>query len=92
MKIKHLPRAEFEEEGADRIQVRRVISRRNPVKTMFMGVVFQPQPEHNVDGKITMNRISKKQAARERLVPSKQVPLRLPHQSADCGRGLEKLV
>jgi hypothetical protein len=42
MKMKHLPRAEFEEEGADRIQARRVISSRNPVKTMFMGVVFQP--------------------------------------------------
>jgi hypothetical protein len=39
--------------------VRRVISRRNPVKTMFMGVVFQPQPEHDFDGKITMKRISR---------------------------------
>jgi hypothetical protein len=52
--MKHLPRAGFEEEVADRIQVRRVISRRNPIKTMFMGVVFQPQPEHNFDRKIGM--------------------------------------
>jgi hypothetical protein len=53
-KMKHLPRAGFEEEGADKIWVRSVISRRNPVKTMFVGVVFQPQPEHNFNGKITM--------------------------------------
>ncbi len=57
-KMNHLPRAGFEEEGAARIQVRRVVSRRNPFKTMFMGVVFQPQPEHNFDGKITKKRIS----------------------------------
>ncbi len=57
--MKHLPRADFEEEGADRIQVRRVISRSHPIKTMFMGVVFKRQPEHDFDGKITMKRVSR---------------------------------
>ncbi len=56
-KMKHLPRAPFEEQGADRVQVRRVISRSNPIKTMFMGVVFPPNPEHNFDGKITIKRV-----------------------------------
>jgi hypothetical protein len=50
--MKHLPRAEFEDEGVDRVHVRQVISRTNPIKMMFMGVVFPPNPEHNFDGKI----------------------------------------
>jgi hypothetical protein len=41
-KMKHLPRAEFEEERADQVCVRHVISRSNPIKSMFMGVVFPP--------------------------------------------------
>ncbi len=35
-KIKHLPRSNFEEEGADRIRVKRVTSRSHPIKVMFM--------------------------------------------------------
>jgi len=58
-KKKHLPGSDFEEEGTDRVCVRRVISRTNPVKTMFMGVVFPPNPEHNFDGKIAIKRISR---------------------------------
>ncbi len=58
-KMKHLPRAPFEEQGADRVQVRRVISRNNPIKTMFMGVVFPPNPEQNFDGKVTIKRVSR---------------------------------
>jgi hypothetical protein len=50
--MKHPPRAEFEDKGADRVHVRRVVSRMNPIKMMFMGVVFPPNPEHNFDGKI----------------------------------------
>jgi hypothetical protein len=58
-KMKHLPRADFEEEGIDRVCVRRVLSRTNPVNTIFMGVVFPPNPEHNFDGKIAIKRISR---------------------------------
>ena len=52
--MKHLPRAPFEEQGVDRVQVRRVISRSNPIKILFMGVAFPPNPEHNFDGKVTI--------------------------------------
>jgi len=45
-KTKHLPQAEFKAEATDRIRVRRVISRSHPVKTMFMGVINQPNPEY----------------------------------------------
>ncbi len=57
--MKHLQRAEFEEENVDRVKVRRVISQSNPIKTMFMGVVFPPNPEHNFDGKITIKQVSR---------------------------------
>ena len=60
-KSKHLPRAEFEEEGADRMRVRRVISRRHPVKTMFMGVITQPQRENNFNGLLSIKRLSEQQ-------------------------------
>jgi hypothetical protein len=53
-KMKYLPRAPFEEQGVDRVQVRRVISRSYPVKVMFMGVVLPPNPEHNFDWKVTI--------------------------------------
>jgi len=58
---KYLPRAEFETEGADRIRVRRVISRSYPVKTMFMGVIAQPIAERNFSGLLSMKRLSEQQ-------------------------------
>ncbi len=36
-----------------------VISRTNPIKMMFMGVVFPPNPEHNFYGKITIKGVSR---------------------------------
>ncbi len=42
---KYLPRAAFEEEGVDRMRVRRVASRSHPLKTMFMGVLTSPIQE-----------------------------------------------
>jgi hypothetical protein len=57
--MKHLPKAEFEEERVDRVHVRWVISRNNPIKTMFMGVVFPPNPEQNFNGKIKIKRVSR---------------------------------
>ncbi len=41
------------------MQIRRVISRSNPIKVMFMGVVFPPSPEHNFDGKVTIKQVSR---------------------------------
>jgi hypothetical protein len=57
--MKQLPRAAFEDEGADRVCVRQLISRANGIKMMFMGVVFPPNPEHNFDGKTTMKHVSR---------------------------------
>ena len=59
--MKDLPRAIFEEEGIDRIKVKKVISRRHPIKTMFMGVITKPDPQNNFDGKIAMVRLSKQE-------------------------------
>jgi hypothetical protein len=36
----------------------RIRSRRFPVKVMFLGVVANPQPEHNFDGRIALERVS----------------------------------
>ncbi len=60
-RLKLLPRAPFEEEGVDVLKYPKILSRRFPVKSMFMGVVGNPIPEHNFDGKIFFERISKKQ-------------------------------
>ena len=57
--LKHLPRAPFEEEGIDNLRPRKVISRRHPVKTMFMGIVTAPLDEQNFNGKIGIIRLSK---------------------------------
>jgi hypothetical protein len=53
-KSKHLPRAEFEPEEADKIRVRRVINKSHPVKTMFMGLITKPIPEQNFNGAISI--------------------------------------
>jgi hypothetical protein len=37
--LRHLPCADFKQQGVDRLQVRREISRQHPIKVMFMGVV-----------------------------------------------------
>ena len=38
----------------------KMLSQRFPVKSMFMGVVGRPIPYHNFDGKIFLERVSKK--------------------------------
>ena len=57
-KVKKLPLAPHEEEGADKIVIPKMRSRRFPVKSMFMGVVARPRPQHNFDGKILLERVS----------------------------------
>ncbi len=54
--VKHLRRAEFEEDGVNRIRIRRVMNKLHPVKTMFMGIITAPVPEHDFDRKINMKR------------------------------------
>jgi len=57
--LKFLPRAMFEADGVERLQIRKVISRRHPIKVMFMGVVTMPDEERDFDGKISMIRVSR---------------------------------
>jgi hypothetical protein len=57
--MKHLPRALFEEQGVDRVQVRRIISRSNLIKRMFMAVAFPPNLEQNFNGKVTTKCVSR---------------------------------
>jgi hypothetical protein len=55
---KHLPWAAFEAVEADQIRVRRVMNRRHPTKTMFMGVLICPIPEQNFNRLIVMKWLS----------------------------------
>ena len=49
-----------EKEGDDKICHPKMLSRRYPVKSMFMGVVGRPLPHRNFDGKIFLERVSKR--------------------------------
>ena len=69
--LKYLPKANFEAEGADKLKVRKVISRRHSLKTMFITVVSAPNEEHDFDGKIFIERISNAKTA-ERTVYRQQ--------------------
>jgi hypothetical protein len=57
-KAKWLPLGPHEEPGANRMPALRTISRRFSTKVMIMGVVANPIPEHNFDGKIYNKRVS----------------------------------
>ena len=57
-KIKKLPLGEAEVPGCDFIPSPKMRSRRFPVKSMFMGVVANPNPEKGFDGRILLERIS----------------------------------
>ncbi len=54
-----MPKAAFEEDGVERIKAKKVISRRHPVKTMFMAAITTPCEEQNFDGKISLIRLSR---------------------------------
>jgi len=50
--LKYLPKADFEEVGADKLRVRKVINCCHPTKTMFIAAISMPNEEHDFDGKI----------------------------------------
>ena len=52
-KIKKLKLGKYEAEGDDFISHPKMLSRRFPVKSMFMGVVGRPVPHRQFDGKYT---------------------------------------
>ena len=64
-KIKKLPRGPYEKEGADVVIQPKVISRRFPVKSMFLGVVSRPIPHRNFDGRIHLERISTQETVKK---------------------------
>ena len=59
-KIKILKLGAHEKKGADKIVLPKMLSWRFPVKSIFIGVVGRPIPYHNFDGKIFLERVSKK--------------------------------
>ena len=57
---KKLPIGPGEVDGDDTSKHPQMRSLRFPVKSMFMGVVGRPRPNKNFDGRICLERISKK--------------------------------
>ena len=58
-KIKILPLGKHEESGDDAYSHPKMLSRRFPIKSMFMGVVGRPVAHRQFDGKIFLERVSK---------------------------------
>ena len=56
-----MPCAASEEEGADRVIAKKVISRHHPVKTMFMAAIIKPLEQYNFNGKIAIIRVSRQE-------------------------------
>ena len=66
-KIKRLPLGQGEAPGMDFIPSPKLLSRRFPVKAMFMGVVGNPIPERGFDGRIFLERISKDEVVTKKM-------------------------
>ncbi len=60
--MKYFPRQEHEEVGADRPNVRKVISQRHGLKTMFIAVVVEPNGNHQFDGKMYIKQVAEQRA------------------------------
>ena len=58
-KYKILPRAPFETEEEAHVSMPRLRSRRHATKIMCMGIIAKPNPLHNFDGKIYIERVCK---------------------------------
>ena len=56
--MKILPKGTYEPDGADEYRRPKIISRRFPVKSMFLGVVGRPIPHRQFDGRILLERVS----------------------------------
>ena len=59
-KIKKLPLGKLETPGDENVIMPKMLSRRFPIKAMFMGVVGCPIPHRNFDGKILLEIVSEK--------------------------------
>ena len=59
-RLKHLHQGPHKTEVIDRVKLPRKLSRRFPVKVMFMIFFAKPLPELDFDGRIFLKRISEK--------------------------------
>ena len=59
-KLKYLPRDKHEKENTDHLKRPKAVSRRHPVKVMVLGAIANPNPSKNFDGKVMLERVSKK--------------------------------
>jgi len=50
--LKFLLKADFEEVGANKLRVRKVINWCHSTKTMFIAAISMPNEEHDFDGKM----------------------------------------
>ena len=57
-KLKVLPRGKYENKDIMTVIKNKMLSRRYPIKTMFMAVVGRPLPHRNFNGKIHIERVS----------------------------------
>merc|ERR1712032_509552 len=67
-KIKRLPLDADEKEGCDSLATPKMRNRRYPVKCMYLGVVGNPIPAKQVDGRIHLERVSKSTMAAKKSV------------------------
>ena len=58
-KLKYLRRQPHEAIGTGNLRRRKVISRKHSLKTMFIGVIAEPDENQQFDGKILIERVSK---------------------------------
>ena len=58
-KLKLLPKGDNENDNIDKAKKSTMLSRRFPIKTMFMAVVARPIPHRCFDGKVHIERVSK---------------------------------
>jgi len=58
-KLKVLPRGPHELEGADKIPMERVSSHHHATKVMVLGVIADPDDDHNFDGKIYFTQVAR---------------------------------
>jgi hypothetical protein len=58
---KHLPWANFKEEGVNRIQIRWIVLKAHPMKTTFMGILTKPNKDNNFNFLLSLKRLSRQE-------------------------------
>ena len=68
-RLKILPAGDGEDPDKVAPHIPTTLSRRNSIKSMSIGIVANPVPEHDFDGKIFLRRISKKDKYKKKSHP-----------------------